>query len=76
MYKIVKLNSRQVKGNSNCKVCPSPFEFIDYINGESVVADINQLNIASENIMILKTCKEFITKENVKQECIYNLREV
>ena len=76
MYKIVDLHSMKLKNNSNYKVCPSPFEFIDYINGESVVADINQLNIASENIMILKTSKEFITKENVKQECIYNLREV
>ena len=73
MYKILDLHSIKLKNNFKCKICPSSFEFIDYINGESVVTDINQLNITSENIMILKTSKEFITKQNVRQECKNNL---
>ena len=66
MYKILDLHSIKLKNNSKCKICPSSFEFIDYINGESVVTDINQLNITSENIMIIKTSKEFNTKQNMK----------
>jgi|GEM_PF-4237183 len=66
MYKIVKLYSGELRSNLKRKAFPSSFEFIDYINGEFVVTDINELNIASESIMIIKTNKKCNTKQSMK----------
>lgn len=42
MYKIVELNVKELRSNYKCEICPSSFEFNNYINGNSVVTDINK----------------------------------
>jgi hypothetical protein len=66
MYKNVKLYSRELRSNLKRKAFSSSFEFLDYINGESIVTDIDGLNFANENIMIVKTNKKYNTKQNMK----------
>lgn len=52
MYKVVKSHIIKSQNNSKCKVFPSSFKFIDYINSEYFVADANKLSNTRENIMI------------------------
>jgi hypothetical protein len=58
MYKIIKLHNRELNCNSKCKVCPSSFEFVDYISSESIVTEINQTNNGYKNIIFIKGNKE------------------
>ncbi|NSA02059.1 hypothetical protein FHU26_002493 [Clostridium beijerinckii] len=62
-----RARQKELRKNLNCRICPSIYEEIDGIN-ESVVKDINQVNITEEKIIFDMMNRRNTRKYNYKHD--------
>ncbi len=67
MWGILKQDKKELRKNLNCRICPSIYEEIDGIN-ESIVKDINQVNITDEKIIFDMMNRRNMRKYNHKHD--------